>query len=372
MKVQITNGMFMALIINMLYAKSIGLTQGVIAREVGGDMWLSTIFASMQGLVVMALVVIVIKRMPEGDLIDQFHQIFGKWIGKGAAFLVFIFFIGAYGSIMATFVYHLKDYFLPEAPLVLFIAGAFLIGAYALFFGIEVVARMALIGIFSIIGLNILLMIGSLGKFDIRELLPTFQSGVVKTVWASRHHNTDWAMATMMAAIILPIVKEKKTWIKSGTAGICYSAIIIIMWPILETGVLSPEVAAQYIISCMQMARSAEIGLFIHRYEMIMIALFALSILTQIMMTFLCSSIAMQKMLGLKDYRPAIIPSGLILSGFSYWMVKNHHRAMHIIEGIWVPVSLGIAVGLPALLLISGFFFKKKLKMKKNNANVQG
>lgn len=43
MKVQITNGMFMALVINMLYAKAVGVTQGAMAREVGGDIWLSLI-----------------------------------------------------------------------------------------------------------------------------------------------------------------------------------------------------------------------------------------------------------------------------------------------------------------------------------------
>ncbi len=362
MKVQISNGMFMALIINMLYAKSIGMTQGIMAREVKGDIWLSTFFSTFQGLLLIALIVIVMRRIPEGDLIDQFHRILGKFPGKLVAISVFVFFVGAYGSIMATFVFHLKDYFLPEAPTILFVLAAFLIGVYAIHFGIEVVARMALIGVFSVIALNILLMLGSLSNFDIRELLPVFQSGFKETVWASRHHDTDYAMAAMMVCMILPLVRDKQTWIKSSTAGVFYGGMIIVMWPILETGVLTADVAAQYIVSCMQMARSAEIGLFIHRYEMIMIAFFALSILTQIIMTFLCSSIAVQKLLGLKDYRPVIIPVGLILSGSCYWLVKDHHRAMHFIEGPWVMLSIGTVVGLVSILCLAGLIFRKKWK----------
>lgn len=370
MKVQITNGMFMALIINMIYAKAIGLTQGSMAREVGGDIWISTLMAIVQGAIIMYLVVVVIKRMPQGDIIDQSSLIVGKFVGKIVAAIILLFFICAYGAIMATFVYHLKDYFLPDAPILLFIVLAFILGSYAIFFGIEVIARMALLGVFSIIALNILLMLGSVGEFDIRELLPTFQSGVTNVAWASRHHDTDWAMATMMATIILPLVKDNKTWAKSTFAGISISGLVVIMWPILEVGVLSAEVTAQYIVSCMQMARSAEIGLFIHRYEMIMIAFFALSSLTQIMMSLLCASVAAQKIIGLKDYRPMIIPIGLLLSGFGYYIVFSHHRAMNFLENLWVYVGLSIAIGLPLFVLLLGFILKKRLKNVEKHTEV--
>lgn len=362
MKVQISNGMFLALIINMIYAKAIGVTQGSMAREVGGDIWIATLIATIQGAVIMFLVIYCIKRMPEGDLIDQSERLLGKWFGKFVALITFLFFLAAYGPVMSTFVFHLKDYFLPEAPTLLFIVAAFLLGTYAIFFGIEVIARMALIGVFSIIALNILLMLGTIPEFDIRELRPTFQMGFIKTVWASRHHNTDWAMSTLMAGIILPMVGDQKTWSKMGFAGIAYGMVFIIMWPILEAGVLSPESAAQYIVSCMQMARSAQIGYFVHRYEMIMIAFFALSILTQIMMSLLCASVAMQKMLGLKDYRKVILPTAVILSAFGYWINFDKNRAVDFLEGWWVYISIGIAVGLPGMLLVLGFIFKKKLK----------
>jgi len=272
---------------------------------------------------------------------------------------------------MSTFVFHLKDYFLPEIPTLFFIIAAFVLGCYAIFFGLEVIARMALIGVFSIIAMNILLMLGSLQYFDIRELRPTFQMGFVKTIWASRHHNTDWAMATIMAGIILPMVKDVKSWGKAGFAGIAYGMVFIIMWPILEAGVLSPETAAQYIVSCMQMARSAQIGLFVHRYEMIMVAFFSFSLLTQIMMSLLCASVAMQKIIGLKDYRKVIIPTGLLLSGFGYWVNYDKNRAIDFLEGWWVYICLGIAIVLPAFILVVGHFFKKKLK-KEEPANEAG
>ncbi|WP_019155036.1 GerAB/ArcD/ProY family transporter [Robertmurraya massiliosenegalensis] len=362
MKVQITNGMFMAIIINLVYAKAIGLTQGSMAREVGSDMWIATIFAVLQGLLVMTIVIYLIKKMPDKDIIQHSEKLVGKWFSKLVAALVLIFFLFAFGGILATFVYHIKDFFLPESPLLVIVLAALFIGVYGIFFGLEVISRMALLGVFSVLCLNILIILGSVQDFDVRELLPTFQSGFFNTLWASRHYDADWALATMMATMLLPYVKNDKTWTRSGMAGIIYGGLFVLIWPILEAGVLTAEVAAQYFVSCMQMARSAQIGVFFHRYEMIMIAFFALSSITQIMITLLCSSIALQRLLGLKDYRPVIIPTALMLGGFGYWFVFDHARAIELLETYWIWVALGITISLPILILLLRKIFKKKVK----------
>lgn len=362
MKVKISNGMFMALIINLVYAKAIGLTQGSIAREVGSDMWISTVLSFIQGCIMMAFTIVIIRRTPDYNIFEQGELILGKWFGKIIGVIVFIFFMGAAGAVFTTIVYHLKDYFLPEAPTIIFIAAGFIIGVFALCHGIEVIGRMALIGVFSILLLNILIIIGSLNQFDIRELMPVFRFGLVSDLWASRHINADWAMATMAALVILPIVKDNQTWLRSGTSGVLLSGAFVVLWPILEAGVLTAEVTGQYVISCMQMARSAEIGLFIHRYEMIMIAFFALSALTQIMMTFFCAAISVQKILGLREYKPVIIPVSLVLSAWGYWVVREHHRAIHFVETYWVVLAMSISIGLPLLFFLLGIVFKKKLK----------
>ena len=162
MKNQISNGMFMALIINMVYSKAIGLTQGIMAREVGNDIWISTIFSAVQGCAVILMTILVVRRAPHLDFMGLTEKMLGKWAGKIIALILFIFFAGAYSSVMITYVYHLMDYFLPEVPAYLFILVAFLIGGFGVFSGIEVISRLALIGVFFITALNLLLLTGSL------------------------------------------------------------------------------------------------------------------------------------------------------------------------------------------------------------------
>ncbi|MGC5326922.1 GerAB/ArcD/ProY family transporter, partial [Brevibacillus sp. SYSU BS000544] len=113
MKIQISNGMFIALIINMVYPKAVGVTQGIMAREVDGDFWLSTVFATIQGVLAILMVVWLIKRTPDKNIFDQSEILLGKWGGKIVSLLIFLFFLGAFGSVMITFVYHMMDYFMP-------------------------------------------------------------------------------------------------------------------------------------------------------------------------------------------------------------------------------------------------------------------
>ncbi|MCD8511958.1 MAG: GerAB/ArcD/ProY family transporter [Bacillus sp. (in: Bacteria)] len=71
MKIKITNGMLLAVVINVIYAKAIGVTQGIVARQAGGDMWLVTLLSTMISIVVILLVVFIIKRSPKENIFQQ-------------------------------------------------------------------------------------------------------------------------------------------------------------------------------------------------------------------------------------------------------------------------------------------------------------
>lgn len=361
MKTQITNTMLMALVINIVYTKAIGLTQGIMAREVGSDIWIATVLAILQGMFIMFVTVWVIRRLPQKNLQEQASVLFGKWVGKLVGLVIFIFFVGAYVGVLITQVYHLMDYFLPGFDIWVFVLAGILIPMYAIYHGIEVTARLAILGTACLVGLNLLLLAGSIHDIDITRLLPVFESGVKGTLWASRHNDTDWAMGTMMTAILLPLVRDQKEWGKSAVAGVGLGGFLIVMWPILECTVLSAPETGHYVISCMQMARSAEIGLFIHRYEMIMVALLGISLFLQLTMTMFCACISLSQTFGQKTYKPMIIPVAIMLGAVGYYFVADHIRAMRFLEVTWVPIAMPIAIGLPLLMWVLGFLFKKKL-----------
>jgi len=361
MKIQISNGMLMALVINMVYAKAIGFTQGIMAREVGGDIWIATTISTFKGVFIMGLGVWIIRRIPSKNIVQQTELLLGKLASKVVGILILIFFLGAFTTIMITYLHHLKYYFLPEVPILLFVILGVVIGIYGAYQGLEVIGRIAIIGVFSVFTLNILIMLGSYWEFDVQELLPLFQNGFLNTLNASRHNDTDWAIATMVVLIILPKVKEQREWMKSAVGGIIYGGISILLWPILEVGVLSPELTAQYSVSCMQLARTAEIGVIIHRYELIMVIFFILSSIIQIMISIYATSIITKEIFNFKNYHTAILPSSLVLGALSYWILFDTSRGMMFTSTFWPPIALSIGIGLPIILSIIHLLFGQKL-----------
>jgi spore germination protein KB len=102
---------------------------------------------------------------------------------------------------------------------------------------------------------------------------------------------------------------------------------------------------------------------------MLMVALFALSVLTQIMITFLCASVSIQRLLGLKDYCPVIIPVCLVLTCYGYWVVFDHERAMNFIETYWVVIAHVIGIFVLSIVFVLGLVFKKKLAVAREKMN---
>jgi len=289
----------------------------------------------------------------------------GKWLGKLVPILVFVFFLAAFGPIMITFVYHLQEYFLPEAPIYLFIVAALVVSALGCYYGLEVMARMALVGLFFILLLNVLIVLGSFEELDIRNLLPVLEYGMPKTLLASLHYDTDWALATLSTALILPMVKDtKKQGLRAGVIGILATGLLVIIWPILEGAVLSSEVTSQYTVACMKLARNAHIGDFLQRYEMVMIAFFSISSLIQVMMCLYGSSLAAAKLLGLQNVRYTIAPVAIVLGLFGNWVVMDHFRAIRFLEYQWPWIALPIAVGLPLLLLVLRLLLRRRIMTK--------
>lgn len=362
MKIRISEGMLMAMIMSMVYAKALGLTQGVMSREIYGDIWLATLMSSAKGTVMMFFSVWLVKRAPDMDLIDQAGKLLSKWTSKLLGLILFLFFTGAFATVMITFVYHLMDYFLPQSPTYLFFIVALVVALYGLFKGLEVIARTAFLSILSMVIFNILMILGSLQQMDIKELHPVMESGFLKILHASRHNDTDWGMATLMTAMVLPYVSPKEKWTKAGVVGILFGGVIVVLWPILEVTVLSPEMTAQYIVSCMQLARSAEIGVFMHRYEMIMVAMFVIPLFVQIMLCLYCGSKAVSHILGTKNLKPLFVPVTLVMGGCSYYIVSSHFRGMRYLAYVWPYIALPVIYGLPVLLLAAGWIRKTKLQ----------
>ncbi|MDF2606134.1 MAG: spore gernimation protein [Bacillales bacterium] len=361
LKERITNSMFVAIFINMMYSKSIGITQGSMAREVGNDIWIATLLSSLQALIVMLIVIWIIEKYPSIEpTLKGEMKIAVSGIKKLINILMFIFFAFAFGNTISTYVFHMRDYFLPEVPIWLLIFFATLIGVLTILYGLEVIGRTALIGVVLFCAYNILLVAGSIKEFDIRELQPVLSSGISNNLWTSRHLNADWAIPTMATFYLYPRIKKKEFVRKSSVIAIVFSSGLLVIWPILINGVISNEIASQYIVTCVQMAKSLEIGDYFHRLEIFMVLFGEIAILVQIAVILYCAAESGRQIYKLDSYKILIIPIAVAFSVYGNWLVQEHQRALNIIEHLWVTISLWTAIIVPLLFLLLGYIYQRE------------
>lgn len=360
-KVQIPGGMFAILIINSMWVIAIGMSQGTLTRAVGNNSWITSIFSFIIGIVVMWLTVKIMIKTPGKNIIEQSELLIGKWAGKLINTSIMVYFGTTYIALMITIVEHVVLYLLPEANIGVVVIFMVFVSLVAGYYGIEVVGRLAWIGFFCLWSFHLLLVTGTIEQFNADNFLPVMNRPVLDVLSASWYINPTWGLATMSAALILPLVKDSKQWKKSSLIGFFFGSVFVVIWPI-QIGVITANVSSKYCVLCMELMRYARLGDFFKRYEIAMSTLGLIVFSVQLFLCFLCYMHSMANIFGKKEYRSFLIPGSIIIGIISYWFCAEHFRSMNFMEIIWPAIANPIILGIPFIMLIFGWILKSRMK----------
>ncbi len=348
------SGLQMATILaNLVFGKAIGYTSEVLVRAVGNDAWISMALAFAQGLPIIALMVWLVKRMG-GETPELFlKRLLGRWLGRVVLMLLGVFFLGAFITSAITISQHVNDYLMTETPLLVFVVIYTLVCMYGVHLGLEVSARLSVLGLVLVAVLNVLVIAGTINHIDLQRLRPLLDQGIGPVVGASLLAGQDVAMATAAALFLLPATRPGK-WLRVCLWGLGLGALLTLVWPIFEIGVLGADLTARYLIACMQLARAAQLGIFLHRYEMLMVVLFVYSVFTQsIVCLYGCVELAGAALSVGKRGRPwLILGIGVVSMVIHYLLAFDRQTYAHFLAYEWPWIAVPLGWGLPLLLCL--------------------
>jgi len=359
-RVRISPGQLLAILACLTYGKSIGYTNGVLARNVAQDAWIAISLAFLSGLVLLWAVVWLARRFADQTPATYIPRLLGRPLGSLVMLLLALFFLGSFITSAVTIEQHINDYLLTETPLVVFVIGYTLLTVYGVYLGIEVAGRLAALGLTCAALLNFSMGIGAMDKLDVTRLLPVLDHPLPRIMGATLQAQHDVLMAVVGALLLFPLARKPERWLRSGAWALGLGAVLILTWTIFEIGVLSPEVTAQYLISCMQMARASELSIYLHRYELVMVILFVYSVITQ---SVVCLFGACELTAAALPWR---VPRGWMVLGLGilsmvpqYYLAydRDRYRAFLAIPLPWAALALGM--GVPLLLCLVALFRRK-------------
>ncbi|KGM44796.1 endospore germination permease [Neobacillus niacini] len=360
---KISTYQFLILVTLFTIGTSILIVPSGLAAKAKHDAWIVAIVGMVIGLVVIGLFCLIAQWFPHLTFIQMNEMILGKWLGKGVS-LLFVFMSFIYASSLlfysGTF---LNTHLLPNTPMASLNILMAIIIVMGVHLGLETIARSAeiFILVFFVLFFFLVLFISPEVKFE--NVQPIFEAGT-KTVIQSTF---PFIEVTSVNAIVLlmffPVnVNNRKQASKSFFIGYIIGGIVIIIFTFLSVSVLGAYSTAAEVFPSYELAKRINIGDFIQRIEALMAGLWIIALYFKTTIYFYASVLGIAQILNLKDYRPLIVPLGMIAAVLSLVIYPNvvYQQNWNQTTGIFLSFSIGVF--LPLLLVAVYAIRKKQLK----------
>ncbi|MBS4031784.1 MAG: endospore germination permease [Clostridiales bacterium] len=316
----------------------------------GQDSVLAVLIAVIIDGVVAAVLYFLGLRYPRKTFIQYSEDILGKIPGKFAAVIFIQFFL----LVAALSIRGMSDFLvtiMPETPLTVFIIAFTLVSAFVARGGIESLARMSEIIAPVYIAAIVFLMALLLPEMDFSRVLPLFRYGAKPVIMASLLPASWFGICIIMAMFMAYHHRPEKTFTVKMT-GVVMGASVLLLLLIACIAVLGVEYASMLSYPVYILARQISLADFIERVEVIWVAVWLLAGFITISSLHYVSALGTAQLFGLREYRPLVLPLGIMLASFSFLIYPNAMSGVKFILQIFPFYALSIEGGLTTLLFL--------------------
>lgn len=305
---------------NIVGATAIVFLPAVAAKFARQDAWMTPVIATVPGIAVILVVTELGRRFPGKTIIEYLQIILGNWLGKAIGVLYLFFFIHTNSVIIREFGELFGTLAMPRTPILVFHAAIVLLGVYAVRSGLEVIARLfELITPFVFIVYTFLLIL-SLHKTEFSRLLPVLENGFQPVLLGSVTPSA-WRGEVMLLAMLLPYIVKPREGRYIGLLAVILTGVALTTDAIFNTAFFGPE-ATRLVFPTFTIIKGIEIGGFL-RFDPFIVSVWVASVWTKIALFYYVGVLGTAQLLNLKDYKPVILPIGVILTALSSLVVQN-------------------------------------------------
>ncbi|MET3289886.1 UNVERIFIED_CONTAM: spore germination protein KB [Brevibacillus sp. OAP136] len=363
---KITAGQFRDLVILYTVGTSILVIPSFLAFYSQQDAWLTAIF----GVILCQGIIFVQARlglsMPTMTFVQMNEYLLGKWLGKctSSIFLILPFlYSGAVLYYIGKFISTQFFAYTPPAFIHLLIASVLFLAVYL---GVETFTRAAGIFLTFFYLLFIILVVLISPQIHSDNLFPIFGTGIKPMINATLTFAVYSSVDAVVLLMIYPAhVRNQRQAYKSYFVGNAIGGFIILVITILCVLVLGGTYTANQMFPSYLLAQKVNIGNFIQRIEAILALMWFVSTYYKLVLYFFGTCLGVSQVLGLRDYKPLVLPIGILVIYFSLTMYPNVVYQQEWDTKTSVPLSFSIDFCLPVLLLILYAVRKRKLKPEK-------
>lgn len=346
-----------------IFATALLLVPAITAKHAKQDLWLSPIWASAIGFLVVFISAMLNKFYPEKSLTQASEQILGKIAGKIVGLVYILYFLHINGIIVREYGEFVVGTFLHRTPMNVVMGSMLLVCAFAVYGGIEALGRSSQIIVPVVILLFLLMTLLLVKDLDVNNLLPVMEDGAAPSLMGAIVPS-GWFSEFILVAFLLPVLKDAKKGMKWGMLSVIGVAALLVITNV-TTYMLLGRLTIKDTYPVMVAIRYISIADFLEHLESIVMAIWVSGTFIKISMFYYVVTLCLAEWLGLSDYRPMVLPIGVLLLVFGNWAAPNLQTLAHFLATTGAFYMLIMQFGIPLVLFFIAWV-RQKFQQKRN------
>jgi len=330
------------LVTNAILATMVLYVPALLAKETGQDAWVTVILAGAAGVLYGGIVVFLGARFPDKNLVEYSIELLGPWAGRAVGIVFGLFFLYLNGVVIREFSELLVSLVMPETPLVVFNILIVSLAAYGVYLGLEVFARVNEILFPTALFVGMVFIALAIPEMEFYHLKPALVHSLPALL---RGSGLLFSFYLEMTALLMfyPSLRRPEegkpiSYQVGFLLGIAMLADIV--------GVIAlfgPEETARLIFPTYELAKTVHLGGFVERIESLIVGIWITMGGLKVMVFYYVSVLAFAESCGLQDYKPLVLPAGMILAALAVLEFADTNQIRAFFR--YLPAFVGIVMG---------------------------
>ncbi|MEB3102564.1 GerAB/ArcD/ProY family transporter [Ferviditalea candida] len=313
----------------------------------GRDAWISILLTVPIGILYGFMLYRLHSLHPSLTMVQMLERALGRWVGKllATSLLAYFFFM------MVITLYGLYDFieniFLPETPAWAISAAFYLVVLYALFVGIESIARISEPLLLIILFTGDTIMIATQPEKNYKVLFPLFEHGYLPVM-------TGILVTTALfgETILLTMLKMKKDYAKSKSLLFNYTILVFLITFMFVGTIISPltifglEQVKNLEYPAQSVVRMVSFG-FIDRFDIYGIGVMVVGSVIRMSTFQYVLNMGIRQWLGIRWRWIIHAVIGVALFAVALYGIQSHQQFTRTYMNTWYPLTAIVSVGLP-------------------------
>ncbi|NUU60468.1 GerAB/ArcD/ProY family transporter [Paenibacillus agri] len=325
------------------------------------DAWFSVILAGAAGFIVLALAVRNAKYFPGQTFIEFTQEVLGKWVGRFWVLPYLAFWMISLGNILRSVVDFIIMALFKETPLTAVVIVLFVVVAFAVATnGINTIARCAELMGPLIVLMFLCIYILNLSNLDFTFLLPVAADTSPLNMARGTFTMMEMYGDSYLLVMVFGFLNKQKGVTPKIYVGFTLAVGLMVLTTTFILLTFGPGLAAKMQYPLYELVRYIEVGEFLQRIEVVMIALWVCSAFIKLGFYLFCLSYGTAQWLGIKKWKLLIIPISLLAiwaAGLTTSLLTTRALLLRYIDPVILPLLYFI---LPVILWIMILLHRRK------------